>query len=43
MKDTRDTKGFYQLFIYGNYEKTFKVHCQLVKIKAEQYLIRGKI
>ncbi|MCK4885944.1 MAG: hypothetical protein KAS96_01085 [Planctomycetes bacterium] len=35
IKDTRDTKGFHQLFIYGDYERTFKAYCQLAKIKAE--------
>ncbi len=35
IKDTRDTQGFHQLFIYGDYERTFKAYCQLAKIKAE--------
>lgn len=35
MNDTRDTKGFHQLFIYGDHERTFKAYCQLAKIRAE--------
>jgi L-fucose isomerase-like protein len=35
MADTRDTKGFHQLFIYGNLENEFKAYCQLAGIKVE--------
>ena len=34
MADTRDTKGFHQLFIYGNLELPFKAYCQLAGIKV---------
>ena len=34
MADTLDTKGFHQLFIYGNLELPFKAYCQLAGIKA---------
>ncbi len=34
MADTRDTKGFHQLFIYGNLELPLKAYCQLAGIKA---------
>jgi hypothetical protein len=33
--DSRDTKGFHQLFIYGNLELPFKAYCQLAGIKVE--------
>jgi hypothetical protein len=32
--DARDTKGFHQLFIYGDLELPFKAYCQLAGIKA---------
>jgi hypothetical protein len=32
--DSRDTKGFHQLFIYGNLEPGFKAYCQLAGIKV---------
>ena len=32
--DCRDTKGFHQLFIYGNLELPFKAYCQLAGIKV---------
>ena len=32
--DTRDTKGFHQLFIYGDLELPFKAYCQLAGIKV---------
>ncbi|MDH4240500.1 MAG: hypothetical protein OEW48_13145 [Phycisphaerae bacterium] len=34
MADTLDTKGFHQLFIYGNLELPFKAYCQLAGIKV---------
>jgi len=34
MADSRDTKGFHQLFIYGNLEPGFKAYCQLAGIKV---------
>jgi len=34
MADSRDTKGFHQLFIYGNLEPGFKAYCQLTGIKV---------
>lgn len=33
--DSRDTKGFHQLFIYGKLEQEFKAYCNLAGIKAE--------
>ncbi len=33
--DSRDTRGFHQLFIYGDLELTFKAYCQLAGIKVE--------
>jgi hypothetical protein len=33
--DCRDTKGFHQLFIYGDLEDQFKAYCQLARIKVE--------
>ncbi|HUW19244.1 MAG TPA: hypothetical protein VMW16_08085 [Sedimentisphaerales bacterium] len=33
--DTRDTKGFHQLFIYGDLEHQFRAYCQLSGIKVE--------
>jgi len=33
--DVRDTKGFHQLFIYGDLEDEFKAYCQLARIKVE--------
>jgi hypothetical protein len=33
--DSRDTKGFHQLFIYGNLELPFKAYCQLAGIQVE--------
>jgi len=33
--DCRDTKGFHQLFIYGDLELPFKAYCQLAGIKVE--------
>jgi hypothetical protein len=33
--DTRDTRGFHQLFIYGDLEDEFKAYCQLAGIKVE--------
>jgi len=33
--DARDTKGFHQLFIYGNLELPFKAYCQLAGIVVE--------
>ena len=33
--DSRDTKGFHQLFIYGDLELPFKAYCQLAGIKVE--------
>ena len=35
VSDARDTKGFHQLFIYGNLENQFKAYCQLAGIKVE--------
>jgi len=32
--DCRDTKGFHQLFIYGDLERPFKAYCQLAGIKV---------
>jgi hypothetical protein len=32
--DCRDTKGFHQLFIYGDLEQPFKAYCQLAGIKV---------
>jgi L-fucose isomerase-like protein len=32
--DVRDTKGFHQLFIYGDLELPFKAYCQLAGIKV---------
>jgi hypothetical protein len=32
--DTRDAKGFHQLFIYGDLERPFKAYCQLAGIKV---------
>ncbi len=32
--DTRDTKGFHQLFIYGDLELPFKAYCRLAGIEA---------
>ena len=32
--DTRDVKGFHQLFIYGDHELAFKAYCQLAGIKV---------
>jgi len=32
--DSRDTKGFHQLFIYGNLELPFKAYCQLAGINV---------
>jgi hypothetical protein len=34
MADSRDTKGFHQLFIYGDLEPGFKAYCQLAGIKV---------
>jgi hypothetical protein len=34
MADSRDTKGFHQLFIYGDLEHQFKAHCKLAGIKV---------
>ena len=34
MDDTRDTKGFHQLFIYGDLELPFKAYCQLAGIEV---------
>lgn len=34
MADTLDTKGFHQLFIYGDLELPFKAYCQLAGIKV---------
>ena len=33
--DSRDTKGFHQLFIYDDLELPFKAYCQLAGIKVE--------
>lgn len=33
--DSRDTKGFHQLFIYGKLEQEFKAYCKLAGIKVE--------
>lgn len=33
--DTRDTKGFHQLFIYGNHVRKLKAYCQMYGIAAE--------
>jgi len=35
ISDSRDTRGFHQLFIYGDLELTFKAYCQLAGIKVE--------
>ncbi len=32
--DVRDTKGFHQLFIYGDLENSFKAYCQLAGIEV---------
>jgi hypothetical protein len=32
--DTRDIKGFHQLFIYDDHELPFKAYCQLAGIKV---------
>ena len=32
--DSRDTKGFHQLFIYGNLEHPFKAYCRLAGIQV---------
>ena len=34
VEDSRDTKGFHQLFIYGDLERPFKAYCQLAGIKV---------
>jgi len=34
MADSRDTKGFHQLFLYGNLELPIKAYCQLAGIKV---------
>jgi hypothetical protein len=34
MENTLDTKGFHQLFIYGDLELPFKAYCQLAGIKV---------
>ena len=34
VSDCRDTKGFHQLFIYGDLELPFKAYCQLAGIKV---------
>lgn len=34
MPDVRDTKGFHQLFIYGDLEDEFKAYCQLAGIEV---------
>jgi len=34
MTDTRDTKGFHQLFIYGDLELPFKAYCHLAGIEV---------
>ena len=34
MTDTRDCKGFHQIFILGNLEREFKAYCQLAGIKV---------
>jgi len=34
IKDSRDIKGFHQLFIYGDLELPFKAYCQLAGIKV---------
>lgn len=33
--DTRDTKGFHQLFIYGDHVRKLKAYCQMYGITAE--------
>jgi len=33
--DTRDTKGFHQLFLYGNHVRKLKAYCQMYGIVAE--------
>ncbi len=33
--DTRDTKGFHQLFLYGNHVRKLKAYCQMYGIAAE--------
>jgi len=33
--DTRDTKGFHQLFIYGDHVRDFKAYAQMFGIKTE--------
>jgi hypothetical protein len=33
--DCRDTKGFHQLFLYGDLELPLKAYCQLAGIKVE--------
>jgi len=33
--DSRDTKGFHQLFIYGKLEQEFKAYCKLAGIEVE--------
>jgi uncharacterized short protein YbdD (DUF466 family) len=33
--DSGETKGFHQLFIYGDLERPFKAYCRLAGIKAE--------
>lgn len=33
--DTRDVRGFHQLFVYGNVEKEVRAYCQLAGITAE--------
>lgn len=33
--DTRDTKGFHQLFIYGNHVRKLQAYCQMYGITAE--------
>ncbi|HUT29668.1 MAG TPA: hypothetical protein VMX13_07745 [Sedimentisphaerales bacterium] len=35
LPDARDTRGFHQLFIYGDLENEFKAYCQLSGIKVE--------
>ena len=33
--DTRDTRGFHQLFLYGNHVRKLKAYCQMYGIAAE--------
>jgi len=39
--DSRDVKGFHQLFIYGDLEDQFRAYCKLAGIKVE-HIYKGQ-